>query len=167
MTVDPSVTGALERAVEAEPGNAALRLHLASLLVVAGDPARALEHAQAVLALEPDSAEALATARDAARALGDTTRADGYARLLGLSEPPTEAPPLPPLDAGPIALPAGDGDELDADDAYESPERPVVTLADVGGLEHVKARLEAAFLAPLRDPQLRRYYGKSLRGGLM
>jgi SpoVK/Ycf46/Vps4 family AAA+-type ATPase len=42
-----------------------------------------------------------------------------------------------------------------------------VTLADVGGLEEVKARLEAAFLAPLRNPELRAYYGKSLRGGLL
>jgi SpoVK/Ycf46/Vps4 family AAA+-type ATPase len=40
-------------------------------------------------------------------------------------------------------------------------------LADVGGLEAVKARLDAAFLAPLRNPELRAYYGKSLRGGLL
>jgi SpoVK/Ycf46/Vps4 family AAA+-type ATPase len=31
----------------------------------------------------------------------------------------------------------------------------------------VKARLEAAFLAPMRNPELRRLYGKSLRGGLL
>jgi SpoVK/Ycf46/Vps4 family AAA+-type ATPase len=39
----------------------------------------------------------------------------------------------------------------------EDPERPRITLADVGGLEEVKARLDAAFLAPLRNPELRRY----------
>ncbi|HEX6421765.1 MAG TPA: ATP-binding protein, partial [Acidimicrobiales bacterium] len=39
--------------------------------------------------------------------------------------------------------------------------------ADVGGMDEVKARLEAAFLAPLRNPDLRRLYGKSLRGGLL
>ena len=64
MTVDPSVTAALERALDAEPGNVALRLHLASLLVIAGDPARALEHAQPVLAAEPDNAMALVTERN-------------------------------------------------------------------------------------------------------
>ncbi|MEU9983909.1 ATP-binding protein [Streptomyces sp. NPDC050856] len=42
-----------------------------------------------------------------------------------------------------------------------------VRLADVGGMREVKERLEAAFLAPLRNPELRRLYGKSLRGGLL
>jgi AAA+ superfamily predicted ATPase len=40
-------------------------------------------------------------------------------------------------------------------------------LADVAGLTEVKARLEAAFLGPMRNPELRRLYGKSLRGGLL
>lgn len=40
-------------------------------------------------------------------------------------------------------------------------------LADVGGMQEVKDRLEAAFLAPLRNPELRRLYGKNLRGGLL
>jgi AAA+ superfamily predicted ATPase len=42
-----------------------------------------------------------------------------------------------------------------------------VTLADVGGMAQVKKRLEQAFLAPMRNPDLRRLYGKSLRGGLL
>ena len=42
-----------------------------------------------------------------------------------------------------------------------------VRLADVGGMEDVKERLEAAFLAPMRNPELRKLYGKSLRGGLL
>lgn len=46
-------------------------------------------------------------------------------------------------------------------------ERPGVTLADIGGLNDVKDRLEVAFLAPMRNPELRRMYGKSLRGGLL
>jgi SpoVK/Ycf46/Vps4 family AAA+-type ATPase len=40
-------------------------------------------------------------------------------------------------------------------------------LADVAGMTEVKARLEAAFLAPMRNPELRKLYGKSLRGGLL
>lgn len=46
-------------------------------------------------------------------------------------------------------------------------ERPAVTLADVGGLEEVKKRLTTSFLAPMRNPELRKLYGKSLRGGLL
>ncbi|MEU6743532.1 ATP-binding protein [Streptosporangium sandarakinum] len=46
-------------------------------------------------------------------------------------------------------------------------ERPDVTLADVGGLEDVKRRLEMAFLLPMRNPEMRRLYGRSLPGGLL
>ena len=42
-----------------------------------------------------------------------------------------------------------------------------VCLADVGGMIEVKNRLEASFLAPMRNPELRRLYAKSLRGGLL
>ena len=34
-------------------------------------------------------------------------------------------------------------------------------------MKEVKKRLEAAFLAPMRNPELRKLYGKSLRGGLL
>lgn len=46
-------------------------------------------------------------------------------------------------------------------------ERSAVSLADVGGMRQAKDRLEAAFLAPMRNPELRRLYGKSLKGGLL
>ncbi len=46
-------------------------------------------------------------------------------------------------------------------------ERAELTLADVGGMTDVKERLEVSFLAPLRNPELRKMYGKSLRGGLL
>ena len=55
------------------------------------------------------------------------------------------------------------GSEADAYDA----EHAGLTLADVAGMTEVKQRLEAAFLAPMRNPDLRRLYGKSLRGGLL
>jgi SpoVK/Ycf46/Vps4 family AAA+-type ATPase len=46
-------------------------------------------------------------------------------------------------------------------------EASALRLADVAGMQDVKQRLEAAFLAPMRNPDLRRLYGKSLRGGLL
>jgi SpoVK/Ycf46/Vps4 family AAA+-type ATPase len=55
---------------------------------------------------------------------------------------------------------------LDEARAYD-PESAGLTLADVAGLDEVKKRLEAAFLAPMRNPELRKLYGKSLRGGLL
>ncbi|GAA2335936.1 ATP-binding protein [Streptomyces cuspidosporus] len=51
--------------------------------------------------------------------------------------------------------------------AWEVDAPGAVRLADVGGMREVKERLEAAFLAPMRNPELRRLYGKSLRGGLL
>ncbi|WP_432113544.1 ATP-binding protein [Streptomyces sp. S1] len=63
---------------------------------------------------------------------------------------------------------AADGDGTAGDAAAWDVDAPgSVRLADVGGMEEVKDRLEAAFLAPMRNPELRRLYGKSLRGGLL
>lgn len=156
MSVDPSVLAALETAVAAEPANPALRVHLAALLVMAGDPARALEHARSVLEREPDHTEALVNARDAARALGDHALAERYRRLLGAASEPFRS-----FDADRwVETEPADDDETE--EPFEIPdgfagvaspdaERPRVTLDDVGGLEGVKA----ALLAPLRDAEAR------------
>ncbi|MFF3750310.1 ATP-binding protein [Streptomyces sp. NPDC002018] len=75
----------------------------------------------------------------------------------GSGRPPAPEAPLAADGAGdPGAVPAWD---IDAPGS--------VSLADVGGMGEVKDRLEAAFLAPLRNPELRRLFGKSLRGGLL
>jgi SpoVK/Ycf46/Vps4 family AAA+-type ATPase len=60
-----------------------------------------------------------------------------------------------------------DGEEDPGDEPAWDVESSRVGLADVGGMTEVKKRLEAAFLAPMRNPELRRLYGKSLRGGLL
>jgi SpoVK/Ycf46/Vps4 family AAA+-type ATPase len=160
---DPALIGGLRAAVEADPGNHALRTHLAELLVAAGEAAEAIDHAAAVLADVPDDRAALAQAAAAADALGETDRAAGYRRILaGLSsgrEPPTSETRERVVRLHSVrATGTADDDES---------ERPAVTLDDVGGMEQVKRRLRAAFLAPLENPALRRMYGKSLRGGLL
>ena len=68
--------------------------------------------------------------------------------------------------------PALSESHLVSNDNYSPPgdwevERADICLADVGGMVEVKNRLEASFLAPMRNPELRRLYGKSLRGGLL
>jgi AAA+ superfamily predicted ATPase len=71
-------------------------------------------------------------------------------------------------DLGEIAQPlfvGEDGEKL-VEPAFDL-ESSAVSLADVGGMEQVKARLEVAFLAPMRNPELSRVYHKSLKGGLL
>ena len=59
-----------------------------------------------------------------------------------------------------------DGADPGGEDMWDI-EASTLTLADVGGMQAVKDRLNMAFLAPLRNPEMRRLYGKSLKGGLM
>ena len=99
----------------------------------------------------------------AARPAGEFNWAQAEAELADL------LPPMfvtPDGSAAPAAGPdAGDATADPQAGAYDA-ERPGLRLADVAGLTEVKARLEAAFLAPMRNPELRRLYGKNLRGGL-
>ncbi|GAA3669964.1 ATP-binding protein [Microbacterium marinilacus] len=75
---------------------------------------------------------------------------------------PTEAQD-PPSDAERAPVGVSGEEELPVWDV----ERPAVTLADVAGLAEVKGHLEAAFLAPLRNPELARMFGKSAGGSLL
>ncbi len=47
------------------------------------------------------------------------------------------------------------------------PEASPITLRDVGGLEPVKKRLDESFLQPMKNAELAKAFGKSLRGGLL
>jgi len=57
-------------------------------------------------------------------------------------------------------------DDKPQGDAWDV-ETVTATLADVGGMQSVKDRLTMAFLAPLRNPEIRKLYGNSLSGGLL
>ncbi|HEX7276912.1 MAG TPA: ATP-binding protein, partial [Acidimicrobiales bacterium] len=169
MAIDPEVVAALEAAVAAEPASIGLRLHLAHVLLDE-EPGAALAQVQAVLALAPDNEAALRLAATAAAGAGDPDRAAGYRRVAdALGVPPTPEPPR--SRAQPVS--ADLEHEAEIDRFLEEVlggvdiERPTVRLADVGGLEDVKRRLDMSFLAPMRNPELRRMYGKSLRGGLL
>ncbi|GAB7037507.1 MULTISPECIES: ATP-binding protein [Catenuloplanes] len=80
---------------------------------------------------------------------------------------------VPPRFARPAPDDDGEPDQVRADgrpgpgDRWQAESVGGLTLADVGGMREVKERLEAAFLAPMRNPELRRLFGKSLRGGLL
>jgi AAA+ superfamily predicted ATPase len=188
MEPEPTVLDSLRKAVETMPDDVPLRLHLASMLLQAGQRDEAVRQLGAVLQRDPGNAQAL-----------------GLLQERGPATAPSPAPPADPSPGPPADPPAGPGpdkgqgsgqhydwsqaeDELrdvmpamfvgdgetadsasagiDEADAYDA-EHTGLTLADVAGMTEVKQRLEAAFLAPMRNPELRKLYGKSLRGGLL
>lgn len=160
----------MNAAVEKDPTAIPIRLHLAQLLLDSGAEAAALEHFSTILDRDPANLEALRGAIAAADAVGDRPRANGYRRRLdelgGKSQPRAREEPSPaPEPAGREAVPV----EADpaAGSAWWDVLTPEVTLADVGGMEDVKRRITVAFLGPLRNPELRQAFGKSLRGGLL
>jgi SpoVK/Ycf46/Vps4 family AAA+-type ATPase len=167
---DPNVLVSIASLVEREPQNAALRLHLATLLLDSGQPSEALSHAAIILATHPDDLEALGLAARAAAAAGETAKAASYRRLAAaLGTPSTADDPKPsssPEPSGRVPLRLVEGNRVDPETILEV-EKPPITLRDVAGMESVKHRLNLGFLAPLRNPELRRTFGKSLRGGLL
>jgi len=228
----------LRNAVTAMPDDVPLRLHLATMLLRAGQRDEAVRHLGAVLQRDPGNAEAMRMLTSSAEVSGppasppadldsSTERARGSASPAPGSAPAQGAGAVQGggavqgdgapgngaqgsdegTDDGSVAdhragdhgagdhgagdhgadaydwsqaedelrdvLPAmfvGDAGSvsagLDEASAYDA-ENTGLTLADVAGLDEVKQRLEAAFLAPMRNPELRKLYNKSLRGGLL
>ena len=159
---DDALIASLLAAVESAPDDVPLRLHLASLLLDRGRPQEALRQATAALEREPSSEQARRLIDRAASDMAPTPAAEP-----GQSDPPgfdwsgaedQLRGVVPPMFAD--AAPDGEPAVFDIESSG-------LTLADVGGMDDVKRRLEAAFLAPMRNPELRKLYGKSLTGGLL
>jgi AAA+ superfamily predicted ATPase len=195
MEPEPTVLDSLRRAVEAMPDDVPLRLHLATLLLRGGQREEAIRQLGAVLQRDPGNATALGLLRDPpalAEAAGQPPAgAADISAERSVVRPPGTGPAssggdaaggrppqydwsqaedelrdvLPAMFVGdaPDSVSASAGAEAGAYDA----EHAGLTLGDVAGMTEVKQRLEAAFLAPMRNPDLRRLYGKSLRGGLL
>jgi AAA+ superfamily predicted ATPase len=156
---DDELIASLTAAVAAAPADHQLRLHLAKLLLDRDAPEKALLHVTHVLSVHPTNAEATDLLRQVSAALA--APADAV-------EPEAHSPGQFNWDAAehevrdlapPMFVDGGDSADEDAgpQDVVEGMERPALRLDDVGGMQQVKDRLEAAFLAPL----------KSLRGGLL
>ena len=192
---DPEVLASLRRAVEAVPHDVGLRRHYARMLLEAGEPARALGEASIALQADPADADALALVTAAAAQLGGDAPGEATAALGPADVPAPSAPAFDwrraETDVG-SAIPdpfldddESDEDEIDdgedADDSFArlregepvdgadllGGARETVTLADVGGLDDVKARLSQSFLEPMRHPEIAQAFGSTLRGGLL
>ena len=188
MEPEAALLASLRRAVAAMPDDAGLRLHLAGLLLDAGHREEAIRHLGAIVHADPGNSAALGLLLRASASAGPGPAGAGAAGAAGAASGDAasgDAAAPPPGAAGgfdwasaetefretvpPMFISSGDAAAAEAapvPDAYEA-ERPALRLADVAGMTEVKARLEAAFLTPLRNPELRRLYHKSLRGGLL
>jgi SpoVK/Ycf46/Vps4 family AAA+-type ATPase len=187
---DDVLLTSLLTAVDAAPDDVPLRLHLAGLLAERGRPAEALQHCSQALARDPGNAEALALLQRITATMAMPTPPP--ATPPPATPPPTTPPPATPPPATPPPAPpqpdpqrlqgfdwaqaedevADIAEPVPAEDDALSPvvediEKPAVRLADVGGMQQVKERLELSFLGPMRNPQLAKAFGKSLSGGLL
>jgi SpoVK/Ycf46/Vps4 family AAA+-type ATPase len=173
----------LRTAVESAPEDVALRLHLARLLSGAGEHGEAVRHAAVILQGDPGHQGALelvtGLTTSAPPAPADATVPVSDEELLRRLDSEFTGV-IPPMYVESSRFPGADRDHRDEPghldelddglaeilDAFTT-EVPDLTLADVAGMEEVKARLEAAVLAPIRNPDLVKLYAKSLRGGLL
>lgn len=158
----------LQRAVDAAPDDLALRLHLAQLLVSAGRAAEAIPHVARALQQDPASTEARSLMAEALAPPASITPSSPRPRDDTAADPGEFDWKLAETDLGSgVPRMFADGAPEQSEVAAYDVERIGLTLADVGGMADVKRRLEAAFLAPLRNEKLRAMYHKSLRGGLL
>ena len=179
MSTDP-VIAALQVALQAGE-NLDLHVALGERYQALGEHREAVASAEAALAIDPAHLGALKLAAGAGKILGMTTKAAAWARLYAAlsGAPAPSAPPIPsafPSLAAPgepggamRSPPAADADAnvLRLVSSEEVIRSDGVTFEDVGGLQEVKRRIELAFLAPLRQPDLYRAYGRSIHGGLL
>ena len=188
MSMD-SVIKTLLDALEQTPDDLGMRLHIAELMSAQADFEHAASHYDVVLQKEPANLSALKGAAEAASQLGDETKALGYQQLLAAlgavttsSDSETNITSFPDskeshessivssddeqLEQQPTKLKAVEDSDNVTVGPWEDFEVPI-TLDDVGGMEDVKKRLNMAFLAPLKNPEIMKMYGKSLKGGLL
>ncbi|WP_030198623.1 tetratricopeptide repeat protein [Streptomyces sp. NRRL S-87] len=176
MSDESPLIRSLRAAVAAAPEDVPLRLHFAELLLAEGRHDEAVAQAAVALQHAPGD-EAVRDLMVRAMQLptaGPRPPAFDWAaaeqEVAGVVGPRFAAGPTGPADAGDATEARltvdGSGDPGEAA-AWDVDAPGDVRLADVGGMQQVKDRLEAAFLAPMRNPGLRKLYGKSLRGGLL
>ena len=151
-----SLIDALSRAVEASPGDTDLRAHLAELFLENGQVEEATAHLGVALGQQPGSVRVQQLLRKALR-VGGTAPAPAFDWSSAESE------------VSDIVGPAFAVEEEDESELCNPMlnQRPALRLSDVGGMADVKKRLENSFLLPLRNPEMSKLYGKSLRGGLL
>ncbi len=150
-----ALLSSLLSALDAAPDDVPLRLHVAELLADRDRLPEALQHCTRVLSHDAANPAAVALLQRLTSA-------------ISTPEPPVfdwmtaeeQVADIPAPELAHVEDPA-------PSPTVEDIERPTVRLADVGGMQQVKERLELAFLGPMRNPQLAKAFGTSPAGGLL
>lgn len=188
--MNESVISALQAALSANPDDQSICLHLAELLNQAGRSQEAAKYFDQLLQNDPANLDALKGAYQSAIINNETDKAAGYKKLItALGGDNTDQannkinPSSSPRQDNVAHLANNTNVDTDKHEeaqkmrVMEKPDNvavgpwedfePPITLADVGGMEEVKKRLNLSFLAPLKNPELMKSFGKRLNGGLM
>ena len=154
----------LSAAVERTPDALELRLHLAELLLADGRYAEALSHCSTALTQDSANAAALALLQRCSAALAAPAAPAGENATFNWSAAEEQVADI--IEPAFVEYGGGAADaENERDFDVLAPSD--VKLADVAGMDDVKARLELSLLGPIRNPELMRAYKVSTRGGLL
>lgn len=160
---EPDFLELIRDAVAADPADVSLRISLVELLLERS-PQAALAEVDTLAELGTN-AQTILVLRARASAAVDRLRGGvaGAAPVAAARSEETAPPPAPTPTPAAVPQTGDDGDDAPVWDV----ERPSVSLADVAGLQEVKQHLQASFLAPMRNPEMARMFGKAPRGSLL
>src|SRR6201997_3225888 len=172
---------AYEQALAREPERVEAKLGIAQLLQLTGHISEAIVRTEALVQAEPKLAEGWLLLSRLELADGDRRSAAAHyqkalqlrpalkdnalEKLVGLS-----ARTIPTASGGSAENEQWqdeDDDEFSAERLMDEVSRPVISFADVGGMEEVKEEIRMKIIYPLQNRDLFRAYGKKLGGGVL
>jgi transitional endoplasmic reticulum ATPase len=173
---------AFEQVLAIEPGRPEAQVGVARVLFLAGKASEAAVRAESVIQQHPQFAPAHALLarlelldgnRESARSHYDEAlRLDPTLRDPGIEAEFGPAPAAAPEESEKVTLgaPSFSSDEEEGEEdalASADVEKPVLSFAQVGGMDTVKDEIRMKIILPLQKPELFRAYGKKLGGGVL
>ena len=172
---------AYEHVLAQEPERVEAKLGIAQLLQLTGHISEAIVRTEALVQADPKLAEGWLLLSRLELADGDRRSAAAHyqkalqlrpalkdnalEKLVGLS-----ARTIPTASGGSAENEQWqdeDDDEFSAERLMDDVSRPVISFADVGGMEEVKEEIRMKIIYPLQNRDLFRAYGKKLGGGVL
>jgi SpoVK/Ycf46/Vps4 family AAA+-type ATPase len=163
---DDALLTSLLAAVDASPDDVPLRLHVADLLASRDRLPEALAHCTQALSRAPGDPQAVAMLQRLTAAIARPVEPQ-----FDWQRAEEQIGPVPEFAHKEFTQKEFTQKEFTQefrpDAVTEDVERPALRLADVGGMEHVKERLEMTLLGPMRNPEMAKAFGATTGGGLL